>query len=90
MATPPPIQQWSPPPLTISDLMDGLNYLPIPEDILQLQVDTLNVYEGRVSIDTFPLEYQQRIIGYYRFSATRYNTATGKVAARTEETLDIL
>jgi hypothetical protein len=86
----PPIISNRPPLLTIEDLNDDLNYLPIPQDILQLQVDTLNVYENRISIDTFPPEYQQRIMGYYRFSATRYNSDTGKIAARTEETLDIL
>lgn len=90
MANPPPITSPVPPPLTIKDLMDDQNYLPIPEDTLQLQVDTLNVYEGRVSIDSFPPERQQQIRAYYQFSATRYNSDTGKVAARVMETLDIL
>ena len=90
MATPPPISTHPLPPLTIENLMDDQNYLPISEDVLQLQVDTLNVYEGRVDINTFPLEYQAKMKNYYRFSATRYNTATGKVAARTDNTLDII
>ena len=78
------------PPLTQNDLNDDMRYLPIPEDELQLQVDTLNVMENRVSIDTFPLEYQNKIKSYYKFSATRQNSNESRVAKRTGDTLDII
>lgn len=77
-------------PLTKSDLDDDLNYLPIDADTLQLQVDTLNVLEGRVSQDSFSEEYQRKILDYYRFSATKMNTSTSKPAPRTTTTLDLL
>lgn len=77
-------------PLTIADLMDDTNYLPISQDILQLQVDMLNVYEGRVAIETFPSEYQERIMNYYRFSANRQNTVSPKIAKMTPDTLDLI
>ena len=47
-------------PLTIQDLKDDLNYLPIPEDTLQLQVDMLNVYQGTVALGSFPEDYQEK------------------------------
>jgi len=77
-------------PLTPADLRDDLNYLIIPDDELQLQADTLNVLEGRVDINTFDAEYQERIKNYYRFSATKMNTNEWRVAKRTEDTLDII
>lgn len=77
-------------PLTKQDLMDNLNYLPIPEDTLQLQVDTLNVYQGLVPMESFSPDYQEKIKNYYRFSATRMNTDTSKPAPMTITTLDLL
>jgi hypothetical protein len=77
-------------PYTIADLQDGTSYLVIPEDTLQLQVDTLNVYEGRVSIETFDPERQELIRNYYRFSANRQNTRSPKIAKRTTDTFDLI
>ena len=78
------------PPLTKADLMDDQNVLPIPDDILQLQVDTLNVYQGLVPMESFDAEYQTRIMNYYRFSATRMNTNNSKPAPMTITTMDLL
>jgi len=77
-------------PLTIADLDDDQNYLPIPEDTLQLQVDTLNVCEKRVALSSFSEEYQQKIINYYRFSCDRQNTDNPKIAKRTTDTFDLI
>ena len=79
------------PLLTIADLYDDANYLVIPTDILQLQVDTLNVLQGNLSISTFPTEYQQKIMDYYRFSADFQNRRSPqKPAKRTTDTLDLI
>jgi hypothetical protein len=67
-----------------------LAVLPIPQDVLQLQVDTLNVLEGRVDISEFSPDYQEQIKEYYRFSATRMRTDDSKIAKRTRSTLDIV
>jgi len=77
-------------PLTKADLNDDTNYLPIPDDTLQLQVDMLNVVENRVPLDSFPPDYQTQIINYYRFSAFRQNTTGYKPANVTDDTLDIV
>jgi len=77
-------------PLTKADLKDDLNYFAIPEDTLQLQVDTLNVYQNLVALDSFPIEYQRKIENYYRFSATRMNTDTSKPAPMTITTMDLI
>ena len=77
-------------PYTIADLLDDTNYLPIPQNILQLQVDCLNVLENRVQIETFDPEYQQQILNYYRFSATRANSDQYRVAKRTTDTFDLI
>lgn len=75
-------------PYTIADLIDDVNYLVIPEETLQLQVDTLNVLEQRVDITTFSPERQEAIRNYYRFSAFRQNSDSPKIAKRTLDTLD--
>lgn len=77
-------------PYTIADLLDDVTYLPIPMDTLQLQVDCLNVLENRVQIETFDPEYQQQILNYYRFSATRANSDQYRIAKRTTDTFDII
>ena len=90
MAVPPP---FGPPvklPLTKADLDDDTNYLPIPQDTLQLQVDMLNVVENRVPLDSFPLDYQVKIVNYYRYSAFRQNTDGSKAANVTDDTLDMV
>jgi hypothetical protein len=86
----PPFNLTPLPPLTVEDLYDSSEFFVIPPDILQLQVDTLNVVEGRVPIGNFSPEYQQKIMNYYRFSANRQNTSRPKVAKMTDETLDLI
>ena len=62
----------------------------IPDDVLQLQADALNVEEGRIDIDTFPPEYQEKIKNFYRFSATRHMSNDGTIAKMTRSTLDLI
>ena len=78
------------PPLTPENLDDDVTIFPIPSDVLQLQVDVLNVEQGRVNINTFPPDYQQKIKNYYRFSATRQNSRSENIAKRTNDTLDVI
>ncbi len=63
---------------------------PTPPDVLQLQVDTINVEEGRVNINSFPPDYQEKIKNFYRFSATRYESNDGTIAKMTADTLDLI
>lgn len=77
--------------ITVDDLKDDANYLPIPPDTLQLQADTLNVIQGNVSINNFPPEYQQKILNYYRFSADFQNRRSPqKPAQMTPDTLELI
>jgi len=85
-----PIPDLTPPPLTIMDLNDGSNVLPIAQYTLQLQVDTLNVVEKRIPLSSFSPERQQQIIDYYRFSSDFTNTKNPNIAKRTSDTLDII
>lgn len=85
-----PKQLYTPLPLEKDDLKDNQSRFEIAEDTLQLQVDALNVLEKRVDINSFEPEYQQKIRNYYRFSATRMNSESPKVAMRTNNTLDIV
>ena len=64
--------------------------LPLPADVLQLQVDTANVVEGRVDISTFSPDYQEKILGFYRFCGIRQNTKSHNIARRIRQTLDIV
>jgi len=64
--------------------------LPIPPDVLQLQVDTVNVLEGRIAIESFPAEYQSKIINYWRFSAMFQTSKEQNIAKRTTDTLDAI
>ena len=85
-----PIMPLPLPPLTKEDLMDDSLPFAVDPVLLQLQVDTLNVLENRVDINTFDPEYQQTMLHYYQFSATRNTTKTSKVAPRSTDTLEIL
>lgn len=60
------------------------------DDIQQLRVDTVNVLEGRVDIETFDTEYQEKIRNYYRFYGTQYSSEIGVNARKTKDTLDIV
>jgi hypothetical protein len=64
--------------------------LPTPPDILQLQVDTANVLEGRVDPATFTKEELQRQRTYYRFYGTRQNSKSKNIAKITRSTLEII
>jgi len=68
----------------------GDDVLGVPPDVKQLRLDATNVLEGRVDINTFDKDYQQKIKDYYRYSATRYGSQYGKIAKRTINTLDII
>ena len=63
---------------------------PIPEDVLRLQTDVCDVEEGRVDINTFEPEYQEKIKNYYRFEGHRQNSKSKNIAQRTNDTLDII
>ena len=78
------------PPLTKADLMDDSLPFAVDPVLLQLQVDTLNVLEARVDINTFPPEYQKIMMDYYRFSATKNTTGIEKLAPRTRDTMELL
>ena len=43
-----------------------------PPEVVQLQLDLVNVLEGRVDINTFPKEYQDKMKNYYKFYGIRY------------------
>lgn len=77
-------------PLTIADLLDDSNVLPIAQYTLQLQLDTLNVVENRVPLDSFTPERQQEIKSYYQYSACYSNAKNPNIAKRTPDTLDIV
>lgn len=61
-----------------------------PPDVHQLQVDVINVFEGRVELDTFGEEYQAKMKNYYRFKGVPHLSSTGVVAKRTRSTLDLV
>ena len=64
--------------------------LEIPADVLQLQTDVCDVFEGRVDLDTFDKVYQAKIKNYYRFEAHRQNSKSHNIVKRTGDTLDII
>lgn len=61
-----------------------------PPDIAQLQVDVINVLEGRVPITSFDHLYQEKIKHYYRFSGTSHQSSYEVVAKRTSDTIDLV
>jgi len=56
----------------------------------QLQVDTMNVIQGLVELDSFPSEYQSKIKTNYRFYGYRYGSKDSFIAPRTRNTLEII
>lgn len=70
--------------------MDNPYPFRIADDVLQLQADTLNVEEGRIDINTFPSEYQDKIRNSYRFSATKHMSNDETIAKMTPDTLDLI
>jgi hypothetical protein len=78
-------------PFSSSDI--GINTTEVPGTdpaTLQLATDMINVVEGRVPLESFPIEYQEKIKSFYRFSATRYTSDKPIIAKRIRETLDII
>ena len=61
-----------------------------PPDIAQLQVDVINVLEGRVPISSFEPLYQNKIKNYYRFSGTSHQSSYEVIAKRTGDTIDLV
>jgi len=79
------------PPLSTEDVGINNKIIPkIPEDQLQLATDMINVVEGRVDIKTFENDYQEKILSFYRFSATSYVSSELKVAKRNPQTFDLV
>jgi len=79
-----------PPPLDEFTQATNPYALEIPEDVLRLQTDVCNVFEGRVDIKTFDPPYQEKIKNYYRFEAHRQNSKSKNIVPRTKDTLDII
>jgi len=54
-------------------------------EMSQLQIDVVNVMEGRIGIMTFPSEYRQQIQDFYRFSPvnSQSSNTSASHAART-------
>ena len=46
----------------------------------QFKIDVINVFENRVSIDSFPKEYQKRIKDFYKFSPINTNSSNGNAS----------
>jgi len=63
-------------------------------DILQLQADTANVVEGRVSLSSFSPEYADRIKTYYKTNGRRHliggMSSGGRTSRCMRETLDLV
>lgn len=78
------------PPLTAEDLSDTIFDMEITQSELQLQADTLNVLEGRLSINDFTPERRIEIKNYYRFSASRTTSRSNVLAKRIRSTLEII
>lgn len=79
------------PPLDKNDMVaDSCPPLSYDDDVLQLQADCANVIEGRVSLSTFPTEYQEKIKHYYRFYGTRPCAKNHKPQSVTPDTLDLI
>ena len=76
-------------PIT-KDMFDTPYPFRLQPDKLQLEVDAANVEEGRVNLNTFPPDYQEKIKNFYRFSATRHMSNDGTIANMTPDTLDLI
>lgn len=61
-----------------------------PPDVVQLKIDIINVIERRVSLDSFPTDYQQKIKNYYRFYGQRSNPKEPFYPKMIRQTLDIV
>lgn len=60
------------------------------EEKLKFQEDLVNLLEGRVKPDSFDPKYRNKLINFYRYSATHYPSKAPFVAKRIRETLTIV
>ena len=90
MASRQQLLRLQPLPVTGSEFNSFPSYLQVPEDILQLEADTVNVLEGTVPLSSFPKAYQKKIRNFYRFSADRFRSYQNINIAKEPNTLDIL
>jgi hypothetical protein len=81
---------YSPQTIIIGPEQIGNDPLGVPEDVQQLRLDAMCVLEGKVDINTFEPEYQEKIKNYYKYAGRRYGSRYGLVAQRTRHTLDIV
>jgi hypothetical protein len=59
-------------------------------DVKQLKVDIVNVIEGRVKIESFTPEYQEKMKNYYRFYGQRSVAKYPFYPKMIRQTLDIV
>ena len=76
-------------PIDITQVFDE-NPLPVDPALVQLATDMMNVVEGRVPIENFTQDYQEKIKNFYRFSATYANWRYPTCAKRTPDTMDLV
>jgi hypothetical protein len=86
------LRQFLPLPDPLTEFTQATNpfAMEIPPDVLRLQTDVCDVVEGRVELDTFDADYQEKIKNYYRFTAHRQNSKSKNIAKRTGGTLDLI
>jgi hypothetical protein len=78
------------PPLDADDLSYNPFSFEIPEDVIDLQKDALNVLEKRVELSSFSPERQIQIRHYYRYSPIAQNSKSNNIARKTRNTLEIV
>ena len=68
MAKPPQLLSLSPYESSDFQNISTPDTVPVdPPDVVQLKLDIINVIENRVSISSFPAEYQKKMLNFYRF-----------------------
>lgn len=77
----PPYERTKLPPLTANDLK-GVSLFALDQETLQFQADVINVFENRVDIKEFDLDYQQRLKNYYRFAPVSPSTMAAAIASK--------
>jgi len=81
-------------PLTPDDVSWPNYPIATQPDILQLQANTANVVEGRVSIKDFDPEYAKRIKTYYKTNGRRHliggMSSGGRTSRVMRNTLDLV
>ena len=80
----------SQPKFTAADLSWNPYELAIPENVLKVQADVINVNEGWVDPSEFSEEYNTLLNNYYRFNAFRQDSKSKNIVNRDRETLGIV